>query len=175
MKEKTRQSYQQPLLLRHRVSRVLASKVLSECPLILVWPQNASQLSISRVGTNVILSWPASETNLVLESSAALQNDWKTVSARPVKEDQVLTVTLPMTSSEQFYRLKDEISEKPLTEKDPSEKDPKADTGKESEKDPVSDKDANVDKISESGGKDPNVDKDPGEKDKDFETGGFGP
>ncbi len=55
----------------------------------------------------------------------------------PVTNQQVVSVTLPMASAQQFFRLK--LSEKsPVTDKDPSEK--------SDDKDPISDKDPTTEK-----------------------------
>ena len=70
------------------------------------------QLSITGLGTNVALSWPVSYagfdyTGYVLESTASLSPaaPWVTNSAVPVVIGGQLTVTNPITGTQQFYRL----------------------------------------------------------------------
>jgi hypothetical protein len=138
--------YHQPLLTRHGLPRVSAAKAAGECALLLVCPEGAAQgveLKASKVGTNLVLSWPALATNCVLESSSCLATGWTAVVASPATNNQTMSVSVPLAGPQQFFRLK---------------------TG---EKDWVSDKDPN-EKI---GDKDPALDKDPNEKDKDFEKG----
>jgi hypothetical protein len=109
------------------------AKTAGECALLLVCsdPMTAGvELKISKEGTNVVVSWPASATNFVLESSSSLATGWTAVAAALATKQQVVSVTLPITGPRQFFRLKDEI-----IEKDPGEKDPTAD--KQVEKNPV--------------------------------------
>ena len=131
-----KEPYHQPLLTRHRLPRAVAAKAAGECVLLLVFSEGMAsgvELTINKVGTNVVVSWPASATNLVLESSSSLATGWTAVTNAPTTNQQAVSVTLPMVRTQKFFRLKDEISEK-----DPGEKDPRAD--KTDEKDPLLDK-----------------------------------
>ena len=61
-----KEPYHQPLLTRHRLPRVVAAKTASECALLLVFSEGMAsgvELKISKEGTNVMVSWPASATN----------------------------------------------------------------------------------------------------------------
>jgi len=123
--------YQQPLLTRHNQPRVLAAKATGECALLLVCSggtSQAQQLSISQQGTNIVVSWPASATNYFLESCCYMTNDWSLVLGTPVTNNQTMSVTLPMTGPQQFFRLK---SVKEFIEKDPNEKPPTTDKSAE--------------------------------------------
>src|SRR5512135_1502920 len=137
-----KQPYHQPLLTRHKLPRAVAAKAAGECALLLVWSEAAAedvQLKVTKEGTNLVLSWPASATNCVLESSSCLTTGWTAVMASPVTNDQTLSVTLPLNGPQQFFRLKtsekDPWTDKNPNEKDPNEKDPTSDKG--GEKDPV--------------------------------------
>jgi hypothetical protein len=120
-----RKPYHQPLLFRHRLARAVAAKTASECALLLVCSEAMAagvELKISKVGTNIVVSWPASATNLVLESSSSLAAGWVAISIAPATNPQVMSVTLPIARSRQFFRLKDASNEKDPDEKDPGEK-----------------------------------------------------
>lgn len=67
----------------------------------------AIALSASRVGQNIVISWPASASGYVLESTPALGGaiTWSTVSTPPQQVGDQLTVTLGVTNSGQFFRL----------------------------------------------------------------------
>ena len=124
-----KQPYHQPLLTRHQVPRAVTAKAASECALMLVCsdaPAQDVQLTLTKVGTNLVLTWPASAGNCVLESSSCLNTGWTAVVPSPVNDDQTLRVTLPLAGPHQFFRFKT------------SEKDPTAD--KTTDKDPNSDK-----------------------------------
>jgi hypothetical protein len=139
MRKTNKEPYHQPLLTRHSLPRVIAAKTASECALLLVFSEGMAsgvELKINKVGTNVVVSWPASATNLVLESSSSLATGWTAVATAPATNQQVVSVTLPIAVTHQFFRLKDAISEK-----DPNEKDPNADKDP-FEKDPITDKSA---------------------------------
>jgi hypothetical protein len=128
MRTKNKEPYHQPLLTRHRLPRAVAAKTASECALLLVFSEGMTsgvELKISKEGTNVVVSWPASATNSVLEASSSLATGWTAVAASPVTNQQVLSVTLPVAGAQRFFRLKDATNEKdPLADKDPFEKDP---------------------------------------------------
>src|SRR5512135_1176450 len=117
-----KQPYHQPLLTRHKLPRAVAAKAAGECALLLVWSEAAAddvQLTVAKVGTNLVLSWPASATNCVLESSSSPAAGWTAVVGSPVTNDQTVSVTLPLARPQQFFRLK--TSEKDLgADKDPT-------------------------------------------------------
>lgn len=172
-----KESYIQPLLTRHIERRALSIKASAECALMLVLSEgraSGGELSITRIGTNVVLSWPSSASNLVLQASTELATNWTAETAPVVDTGGNLSVTVPINGARQFYRLKDVINEKDPLEKDPSiDKNVEKPGDKDTEKDSNADKDANLDKTTE--GKDPNADKDPTEIGKEAETGGFNP
>jgi hypothetical protein len=133
-----KEPYHQPLLTRHRLPRAFAAKAASECALLLVCSGAMAagvELKISKVGTSVVVSWPASATNFVLESSSSLATGWTAVTNAPATNQQVVSVTLPMAGDQKFFRLKELWADK-----DPGEKD------KDFEKDP------GIDKEEEGGG-----------------------
>jgi hypothetical protein len=133
-----KEPYHQPLLTRHRLPRAVAAKTASECALLLVFSEGTAsgvELKISKEGTNVVVSWPASATNFALEASSSLATGWTAVASAPVTNQQVVSVTLPVAGAQRFFRLKDATNEKdPTSDKDPNEKTP-------GEKDPFADKD----------------------------------
>ena len=138
-----KEPYHQPLLTRHRLPRTVAAKTAGECALLLVLSEGLAsgvELTINKVGTNVVVSWPASATNLVLESSSSLATGWTAVTNAPATNQQVVSVTVPIAGTQKFFRLKDATYEKdPLADKDPTEKDPTSDKDP-GEKDPATDK-----------------------------------
>ena len=143
MRTLRKQPYHQPLLTRHRLPRAVAAKTAGECALLLVCSDAMAsdvELKLTKFGTNVVVSWPASATNLALEASASLTNGWTPVTNAPATNQQVVSVTLPAKGPQQFFRLKEAWADK-----DPNEK------TKEVEKDPT-------------------IDKDPGEKDNEGKT-----
>jgi hypothetical protein len=148
-----KEPYHQPLLTRHSLPRVVAAKAVGECAFLLVCSGGAAgvQLTVSKVGTNLVISWPASATNCVLESSSCLATGWTAVAASPVTNNQSVSVSVPLAGPQQFFRLK--TSEKdPSADKPPTEKDPATDKNKEKEtdKDPL-EKDPSTDKHTEKG------------------------
>ena len=152
----TKHPYHQPILTRHLPQRALAAKTAGECALLLVMtpPAEASppELTLTQVGSNVVLSWAASGSNCVLESSTAIAVGWKPVTAARAVSGSTIRVTLPI-AAQQFFRLKDAGGDKDAGEKT-SEK--------------SGEKDANADKDpTEKGGKEmeKGPDKDPTEKD----------
>lgn len=142
-----KEPYHQPLLTRHGTQRALAAKTAGECALLLVLsgePVGAQQLHIERVGTNIVVSWPAScpvcwpdYTNgcYELELSPSLPGAWRRVEVMPVTNGQTLSVTLRNVRGQWFFRLRQilkEPTEKPTwVDKDPNEKDPVSDKGGE--------------------------------------------
>ena len=140
-----KEPYHQPLLTRHRLPRAVAAKTAGECALLLVFSEGMAsgvELTINKVGTNVVVSWPASATNLVLESSSSLATGWTAVATAPATNQQVVSVTLPMAGDQMFFRLKELWADKDPSEKTKDfEKDPSADKDP-GEKDPATDKSA---------------------------------
>jgi len=65
-------------------------------------------LSISRSGNNLVLSWSTSSSNLILESSPSLfPATWTAVTnPHPTDVGGVETITLPIGSDTQFFRLR---------------------------------------------------------------------
>ena len=64
------------------------------------------QLSISRAGTNAILSWANTATGYTLQAAPSLSSTtWTNVSPAPVVVSGNYTVTNAMTNSSTFYRL----------------------------------------------------------------------
>jgi hypothetical protein len=125
-----KESYHQPLLTRHSLPRAVAAKTVGECALLLVLSEGMAsgvELTINKVGTSVVVSWPASATNFVLESSSSLATGWTAVATAPPTNQQVVSVTLPIAGDQKFFRLKDKMSEKDPNEKAPGEKDPTID------------------------------------------------
>jgi len=141
----SKKPYLQPLLTRHGVQRVLAAKAGAECALLLVFSGRTAagdEIAIRRDGTNVVLSWPVSDTNWVLECADSLAStNWTAVTAASVTNNGTVSVTVPALASRQFFRLNKDL----LADKDPGEK------TKDFEKDPFADKDP--------GEKDPTTDK----------------
>ena len=154
-----KQPYHQPILTRHLPQRALAAKTAGECALLLVMTPPAEgtppELTLTQVGSNVVLSWAASGSNCVLESSTAIAVGWKQVTAVRAVSGSSISVTLPI-EPQQFFRLKDAGGDKDAAEKTgektsekTGEKDPGEKTSeKASEKtsDKTSDKDVNIDK-----------------------------
>jgi formylglycine-generating enzyme len=65
-----------------------------------------TNLSIAPAGNQVVLFWPASVTNYVLQSTTnLLPAAWSTVSPAPVVVNGQNTVTNPISGTQQFYRL----------------------------------------------------------------------
>jgi len=66
------------------------------------------QLSVTRVGSNIVISWPASASGYVLESAPDLHAPiiWTVVTTPPAQlvGDQK-TVTIPATNASLFFRL----------------------------------------------------------------------
>jgi hypothetical protein len=146
MSTKTKRPNQPPLLTKHNPgsNSALAAKAASECALLVaVAPGSVvdARLTITKEGPNVVVSWPATNANCVLESNTALTPGWTAVQTIRKTNEQWVNVTLPLNDGRRFFRLKNLA----IADKDPNEK-------------------------QDEGGKDPNEDKDPGEKTKDYET-----
>ena len=65
------------------------------------------QLTITRIGTNVVLTWPTNYAGFALQSTTNLlsPSSWITNSAPPVVVNGQNTVTYPISGAQQFYRL----------------------------------------------------------------------
>ena len=64
------------------------------------------QLSISRSGSNAVLSWPATATGFTLRSTGNLSGGtWQTNSPPPVLNGAVFTVTEQISPNNKFYQL----------------------------------------------------------------------
>jgi hypothetical protein len=65
------------------------------------------KIGVSRPGTNLVVSWPASTTGYVLQSTDALSstNRWQTVPAAPVVIGTDQVVTTNTVGKAQFFRL----------------------------------------------------------------------
>ena len=63
-------------------------------------------LTIGRSGSSDVMSWPASFTGFTLQTSLSLNpSGWQNVSQSPVTNNGIITVTIPMSGSQGFYRL----------------------------------------------------------------------
>ena len=83
---------------------VLASAIVSLTHLTAT-AQSQPDLAISRNTTNVTLSWSTNYPDYILESTGSLSGPWTDVA-----DATNATVTLPMVSSNQFFRLKETVS-----------------------------------------------------------------
>ena len=65
-------------------------------------------LLITRIGTNVVLSWPALASGFNLQSStnATMPGGWSTVLDTPQAEGENLKVTLPVADQTRYFRLR---------------------------------------------------------------------
>jgi uncharacterized repeat protein (TIGR03803 family) len=70
-------------------------------------PVTPPQLAVIPFGANVILTWPTNAPGFTLQSAANLVSSalWTTVSPAPVVVNGQNTVTNPISSTQQFYRL----------------------------------------------------------------------
>jgi hypothetical protein len=66
---------------------------------------SAPRLTISRDGTNVVISWFSPSTGYVLESSSSATGPWTTASASVTVSNGVNRATVPATGMA-FYRLR---------------------------------------------------------------------
>jgi hypothetical protein len=67
---------------------------------------NGSSLTITPLGTRVVLRWPTNATGLTLQSTTNLASPvWTTNSTLPVLVNGQNTVTNPVSGKQQFYRL----------------------------------------------------------------------
>ena len=74
---------------------------------IYVLPEAPPTLAIETDGNQVLLSWPVSATGYVPESTPSLTPAaWKGVPNPPGADDITQTVTLELSNSNQFFRLR---------------------------------------------------------------------
>jgi len=68
---------------------------------------SSPSLAVARSGNNLVISWPASAVGFGLESTASLSPaNWSPVTTPPVVVGNQVTVTVGMSGSATFYRLK---------------------------------------------------------------------
>jgi hypothetical protein len=66
----------------------------------------APTLSISTKSGNLVITWPASATGFLLEGcDSFFPANWTTVDTTPVTNTSEVAVTLPLSSSQKYYRL----------------------------------------------------------------------
>ncbi len=63
-------------------------------------------LTIAKSAGGILLSWPASATNFVLESSSNIGTNWTTVATGLTTNGPSVSATLPVGEQAQFFRLK---------------------------------------------------------------------
>jgi hypothetical protein len=63
-------------------------------------------LSITKSPEGLVLSWPASATNFVLESSSDVSTNWTGITIPLITNGQSINAALPVTEQQQFFRLK---------------------------------------------------------------------
>jgi opacity protein-like surface antigen len=62
-------------------------------------------LSISRSGSQAIISWSASSTPFVLQETSNLSGSWAASGATQTTNSGIISVTVPAGSGYQYYRL----------------------------------------------------------------------
>jgi len=72
-----------------------------------VCPALPPTLAIAQVGTNAVISWPASVTGWLLPETPVLgpTNLWTTKPNTPIPTNSLNIVTVPIRAGAQFYRL----------------------------------------------------------------------
>jgi len=65
------------------------------------------QLSITTIDTSVTLSWPVFAANYQLQSTTNLVSGWAFVPQTPSTNGDTISVTLPASANQQFFRLKE--------------------------------------------------------------------
>jgi hypothetical protein len=74
---------------------------------ITVLRQLPPALAIQLTGSQVLLSWPSSVTNYLLESATSLSPAaWSTVTNAPAAADITQTVSLNLSTTNRFFRLR---------------------------------------------------------------------
>jgi len=64
-------------------------------------------LSVKAVGNNIQLAWPEWAGDFTLESTPSLPaSTWTVVSGTRITNDSIITITLPITGTQQYYRLR---------------------------------------------------------------------
>jgi hypothetical protein len=73
----------------------------------LIAAQPLPQLAIAPAGTNVLISWPSSAAGFQLQSNTNLvsANSWMPVSQTLSTNGNVISVLVPESGSQQFFRL----------------------------------------------------------------------
>jgi hypothetical protein len=66
------------------------------------WPS----LGVSGTGTNIVLSWPALASALELQMATSLGTNWSNIVATPTVIGSNLTLTLPILTNTEYFRLK---------------------------------------------------------------------
>jgi hypothetical protein len=68
-------------------------------------PQPA--LSITRTGTNALVSWPTTTMNYELETKSALDGSiWSPMAANIVTNGRRKSISLPATTGQRFFQLR---------------------------------------------------------------------
>ena len=71
-----------------------------------VTPLPVLQLALTPGNTNVVLSWPSAATGFNLESSLGFSpGAWSVVNASMVTNTNSISVTVPVSGAQQFFRL----------------------------------------------------------------------
>ena len=63
-------------------------------------------LKVQSSQNQIHVSWPAPDTNFVLESTSSLNSNWQPVSQPPLVQDNRWTITNTISGTKQFFRLK---------------------------------------------------------------------
>jgi uncharacterized repeat protein (TIGR01451 family)/uncharacterized delta-60 repeat protein len=63
------------------------------------------RLIVTRVGNDVVLSWPASATDYTLQSAPSVEGPWDPVQGAPATVNGFYVMTVQTTSAKQFFRL----------------------------------------------------------------------
>ena len=80
---------------------------ITTAPFTLAWTVVPSARPVLELGPDLVLKWPASATNYVLESTLSLSApNWATVTNSPSLRDGQRQLRLDLLSAGQFYRLR---------------------------------------------------------------------
>jgi hypothetical protein len=63
------------------------------------------RLAIDRAGERVLLSWPKSASNMLLQFAHNLPGSWQNVSETPIANDLSISVLVEIKTQQQFFRL----------------------------------------------------------------------
>jgi hypothetical protein len=67
----------------------------------------APLLTITRSGSNVVISWPYPATNFGLQVNSSLgTTNWSAITQTPTNNGSIWSVTIPASAGARFYRLK---------------------------------------------------------------------